>query len=188
MDNARVQTEKELFDKRNDAVRDKKERKAPEPLVIADADSVREVAIKLISKFHHELASANFIFLFRSKSLKSGGKPVPGVVKKASPVDAHISRNYFQGFGKDSGGPDDTPPEADFIMTMAADVWNTLQPNQRVAVVDHLLTRCVAAEDEKSGEMRYSIRPPQVQEFPSVAERNGQYNDDLAEFANCLHR
>jgi len=161
----------------NDAVRNKKERVAPEPLIIGDMDAVREIAQKLIAKHHHELASANIIYLCRNKAAKAAGKLVPGNVKKASPTEAHISRTYFD----DAEGQ-----EADFIITVALEVWNGMQPSQRLALVDHLLTRCVGTEDEKTGEMKYGIRPPQVQEFPEVAERHGRWNDDLSELGDCL--
>lgn len=159
----------------NDAIVDRKHRSKPDPLIIADFDAARSIAQRLIPKYHSGIASANIIFLCRNKSQKQGGVPVPGTVKKASPIEHHIGSHYFDG----DRGPD-------FIMTVALDVWNELQPNQRVALIDHLLTRCVGEEDERTGEMRYSVRPPQVQEFPEVAERNGKWNEGLAELDNCL--
>ena len=164
--------------KENDAVRNKKERVAPEPLIIGDSESVAEIASKLIPKYHHELAGANIIYLCRNKSVKSAGKPVSGHVKKASPIESHISRSYFSKNGLDE--------EANFIITVALEVWNGLQSSQRIALVDHLLTRCVGTEDEKTGDIKYSIRPPQVQEFPEIAERHGRWNDELIELGDCL--
>ena len=69
---------------------------------------------------------------------------------------------------------------------MALEVWNNLQPNQRLALVDHLLTRCVGTEDPKTGAMKYGVRPPQVQEFPEIAERHGRWSDDLIELGASL--
>ena len=153
----------------------KKQRSEPDPLIIADFETAKTIADKLIAKHHTEIASANVIYLCRNKSIKHGGVPVSGTVKKASPLERHIGGHYFSG-----------DEEPDFIMTVALDVWNELQPNQRIALIDHLLTRCVGEEDEKTGEMKYKIRPPQVQEFPEVAERNGRWNDGLAELGDCL--
>lgn len=159
----------------NDAVTDKKSRPAPEPLLFGDSDAVKEIAAKIIPKHHSHLAAANIIYLCRNKASQPGGKKQAGGVKKASPVDRHISRHYFQ-----------DGQEADFIVTVALDVWNDLQPSQRVALVDHLLTQCHGEEDEKSGEMKFSKRAPQVQEFPEVAERHGRWNADLEELGDCL--
>lgn len=165
--------------KENDATRNKKEKTEVEPLVIGDMESAKEIADKLIAKHHHDLASANFIYLCRNKSAKRGGKPVPGHVKKASPTERHISRHYFQGLG-------DGDEEVDFVITIALDVWNNLLPNQRTATLDHLLTHCQAVEDEKTGAMKYSVRAPTVQEFPDICERYGRWNDDLVELGRSL--
>jgi len=175
---ARIQDELTMKQE-NDAVRGKKEKVAPEPLIIGDSDTVAEIAKRLIPKHHPELASANIIYLCRNKAAKSAGKLVPGHLKKATPTEAHISRSYFSSNHEDN-------QEAHFIMTVALEVWNNMQPNQRHALVDHLLTRCVGTEDEKSGEMRYSIRPPQIQEFSEIAERYGRWNNELVELGNSL--
>lgn len=159
----------------NDAVTDKKSRPAPEPLLLGDHEASQEIAKALIPKYHPHLATANIIYLCRNKASQSGGKKQPGSVKKASPLEKHVSRSYFEG-----------GVEADFIMMISLDVWNDLKPNQRTALVDHLLTQCAGVEDEKSGEIKFTRRAPQVQEFPEVAERHGRWNTDLEELGDCL--
>jgi Putative phage metallopeptidase len=153
----------------NDAVRSKKEKTVSIPLLFADHEASESIARNLISKHHHELADAHFKFLCRNKAAMAGGEKVPGSIKKASPMEKHVC-----------GG------ECDYIMTVSLDVWNDLSPNQRTALIDHLLTRCVAQEDPKTGEMKYKVRPPQVQEFPEIAERYGTWNDGLVELNACL--
>ena len=153
----------------NDAVRSKREKTVSIPLLFCDHEASEEIANKLISKHHHDLASAKFKFLCRDKSAMAGGEKIPGTIKKASPMEKHIC-----------GG------ECDFIMTISLDVWNDFSNTQRTALIDHLLTRCVAQEDPKSGDMKYKVRPPQVQEFPEIAERYGTWNDGLVELNSCL--
>ena len=153
----------------NDAVREKKEKTVSIPLLFDDHEASAEISRNFISKHHHDLAGANFKFLCRNKAPVSGEKKVPGNIKKASPMERHIC-----------GG------ECDYIMVICLDVWNDLSFIQRTALVDHLLTRCVAVEDPKNGEMKYKIRPPQVQEFPEIAERYGTWNEGLIELNNCL--
>ena len=153
----------------NEAVRDKKEKSVSIPLLFDDHESSEQIAMNLISKHHHDLADAKFKFLCRNKASVSGGEKVPGTIKKASPMERHIC-----------GG------ECDFIMTVSLDVWNDLSGTQRTALIDHLLTRCVALEDPKNGEMKYKVRPPQVQEFPEIAERYGTWNEGLIELNNSL--
>lgn len=153
----------------NDAVRSKKEKTVSIPLLFCDHETSEEIARNLISKHHHELAEAKFKFLCRNKAALAGGEKIPGTIKKASPMEKHIC-----------GG------ECDFIMTISLDVWNDYSNTQRTALIDHLLTRCVAQEDPKSGDMKYKVRPPQVQEFPEIAERYGTWNSGLVELNSCL--
>lgn len=151
----------------NDAVRDKREKKAPEKVLFADFEEAENIASGLIRKHHPEVASARFKFICRSKAAKRAGSPVAGNVYKMSAKFEHLT-------------------QTDFVMEIALDVWNPLAPRQRTALVDHLLTRCVGDEDEKTGEMKWSLRPPEVQEFSEVAERHGQWNEPLVEMAKCL--
>jgi len=170
----------------NDAVADKNQRSAPDPVLYGGFDAVREIAMKLISKHYHEIASAHFLFVSRSKAAKSGGRLVPGKVSKVSPLWRYLSSCALAKQEHNGTIIDDELPEPDFIMEVALDVWNGMSQQQRVALIDHLLARCVGVEDEKTGTMKYSIRPPQVQEFPEVAERNGTWNEDLTEMRSAL--
>lgn len=159
--------------KENDAVRDKKQKAAPEPLLVDDSDSVREIVTKLVPKHYPELVNCHILCLCRNRASKAAGNPIPGTVRKANPTERHLAQK-----SGDEG--------ADYVLTVALDVWNGLQPNQRIALVDHLLARCVAVEDESSGEYKYRLRPPQVQEFPEIAARHGKWNEDLVQLGDSL--
>ncbi len=159
----------------NNAVRNKKERAAPEPLLIGSHEASEEIAKRLIPKHHPHLAEANILYTCRNKATKSGGRPQAGSVKKASPMDKHLGRNKFDGDN-----------EVTFVMCISLPTWNELSPEKRIAQVDHLLSRCVAVENEKTGETKWSVRPPQVQEFVEVAARNGAWTDDLADLRDNL--
>lgn len=156
--------------------RDKKERSdGPQPVLYDDSDSVKEIARKLIKQYHPHLINAHFIFGCRDKAQKKSGTPSPGYVKKVSPELKWLSGAKVEG--------DDT---ADFILVVALECWNGMAPNQRTALVDHLLTKCQGEEDEKNGNMKWSLRPPEVQEFAEVAERNGRWNPELEHMAETL--
>lgn len=142
--------------------------KAPE-VIFGDFDTAEDIAAKLIPKHHSELATAKFSYICRNKSTKKGGKPVAGNVYKMSGKFRHLVGS-------------------DFVMEVALDCWNGLQPNQRIALIDHLLSKCVGVEDNKTGEMKWSVRPPEVQEFPEIAERHGQWCDGLIEMFKCLNK
>lgn len=153
----------------NDAVRNNKTKHVAEPILFDDHEASATLSKNLIAKYHPEIASAVFRFLCKNKASKSGKIPVPGSVKKASPMEKHLC-----------GG------ECDFIMIIALDVWNDYTPEQRSALVDHLLARCVGEEDPETGDMKYYIRPPQVQEFPEIAERHGKWNQGLVDLDRSL--
>lgn len=132
------------------------------PVMYDFAESVKRVSEDLIRKHHSELASARFMYIFRSKSSKKGGVPVPGKVRKL-------------------GGWTQFALEADFMMEIGLDMWNNMQANRREALIDHLLSHCIGEEDEQTGDMKWKIRPPDVQEFPEVAERHGAWTDALSD-------
>ncbi len=151
----------------NDAVRDKDKQAETIPLLFDKFAAGKEIADELIPKFHPDLASARFIFICRNKAVKRGGTPVPGNVYKMS-------------------GKFEFLLDADFIVEVALDVWNPMEPSQRRALVDHLLAQCIGEEDEENGSFKWRKVPPAVQEFPEVAARNGQWNDGLIDLQKSL--
>ncbi len=167
-------------------VRDKKERVAPEPILYGGFDAVRNMANGLIAKYHPELSTAHFLFVSRSKAAKSGGRLVPGKVSKVSPIYRYLTIQALKDQEENPSMDSTSLPEADFVMEVALDVWNDYAPTKRAALIDHLLARCVGLEDEKTGEMRYSIRQPSVQEFPDIADRHGVWTEELNEMRASL--
>jgi hypothetical protein len=142
-------------------------RPKPEKVIFGNMEAAEEIGKKLIPKDHPELATAEIHYRCRSRSIKRFGMPVPGGVTK---IPDRI---------RDLVG-------ADFIVEVALDVWNGLSPMQRSALVDHLLTRCVGEEDEETGEMKWKVQPPRVQEFPEVAARYGQWHEGLVDLEKSL--
>lgn len=157
-----------------------KKEKGANKVLFDSFDAGQEFARKLIPKHHHDLAAANILFLCRSKSIKRNGTPVPGTVRLANPCEKVLTRES----GLFSANDNDTA--AHFVVFIALDVWNGLEVKQRTALIDHLLTRMLAEEDEQTGEMNYRIRPPDVQEFADIAERHGAWNTSLAEMRHSL--
>jgi hypothetical protein len=151
----------------NDAVTSKKKCVESKKVLWGGMEAVEEIAMKLIPKHHPELASARFKFVCRDKAAKKHGELVRGKAYK-------MSRMYEYLVG------------CDFVIEVALETWNDLNTNQRIALVDHLLAHCVGTEDEKTGSMKWSVRPPEIQEFPEVAERNGQWHEGLVELEKCL--
>jgi hypothetical protein len=155
----------------NDAVANKQDKAPSIPLLFDDHEASSEIAAQLIPPYHPHLAEAKIKYLCRNNAAKSGGEKIQGTIKKASPMERHLCGDDY-----------------DYIMVISLDVWNTLNAKQRTALVDHLLMRCTATEDQKNGEMKYSIRPPMVQEFPEIALRHGKWNEGLAELGAFLNK
>jgi hypothetical protein len=130
--------------------------------IYALAESVTTIAQRILSTYHPELATARIQYLFVEKASMKNGRPVLGKVRKVSGAIEFLT-------------------ELDFLIEVALDQWNELAENQRTALVDHLLERCMGTEDENDGgEMKWSLREPDVQEFTSILSRYGAWTDELA--------
>jgi hypothetical protein len=133
--------------------------------IYGNAENVESLAQRLIPKFHSELIDARIRYLFINEGSKKGGRPVLGKVRKISGALEFLL-------------------DTDFLIEIALDSWNDLSEQQRAALVDHLLERCYGEEDEKSGEMKWTVREPDVQEFSSILQRHGVWNENLTGFVS----
>lgn len=132
--------------------------------VYSTAESAEAVAQHLIPLYHPELATARIKFISVDKGAVKNGKIVPGKTRRISGAMEYLL-------------------ECDFLIEIAMDSWNEKTESQRHAMMDHLLERLTGEEDEKSGEMKWTTREPDVEEFTSILRRHGAWNDDLASFA-----
>jgi len=134
------------------------------PKVYGTAEGVETVAGELIPQFHPELATARFKYVFVDKASQKNGKPVRGKVRRITGILDFLI-------------------ETDFLMEVALDEWNPMSDSQRKALIDHLLESCTGEEDTANGgEMKWSTREPDVQEFAAILRRHGAWNEDLAAF------
>jgi hypothetical protein len=132
-------------------------------------DTVGVIAGGLIPNYHPELATARIQYVFVSEASSKGGQELLGRVKKLA------------GFLEWS-------LESDYVIEVAQDKWTSLEQHQRTALVDHLLERCTGEEDEKTGEMRWKVREPNVQEFDTILDRHGAWHPQLAGFVSIAKR
>ncbi len=153
---------------------DKKQKTEKVPVLHSFFEECKPVFESVISTDHPELADAKIVYMCRNFAQKKGGKVLPGSVKRPNPHEVELARDRFDG------------SECSFIVTIALDVWNEYDQSKRLALADHLLTRCVAVEDEKNGSMKYSLRSPTASEFPEVVERHGAWNEELSELHDVM--
>ena len=140
------------------------------PREYSDAgDDIQRMAEGLIANYHPEVSTARIRYIFISEAPSKGGQKLYGKVQKVS-------------------GFMEWALELDFIVQISADLWNEAQEHERSAILDHLLERCTAEESEKDGSMIWKIREPDVQEFSSILDRHGAWNNSLAGFVNVAQK
>jgi hypothetical protein len=121
---------------------------------------VMDIVHHYIANHHPNLALVDddIAVLFRTKATKRGGQVVLGSSKKAPAI--------LDVLGKDS---------YKFILEIASSEWKLLSNTQQGALIDHLLCACRVEEDPKSGDVKYSVAPPDVQFYWGELERNGDW-------------
>jgi len=133
------------------------------PRTFEEAANVESIAQGLIPNYHAELATARIQYCFSSDCWSKNGREVWGKVQKLSGLNEYLI-------------------EKDFIITVALEKWNDLTEAQRTALVDHLLSRCTGEEDEDTGEYKWKVSDPEVQEFTDVLFRHGAWHEGLRDF------
>jgi len=133
------------------------------------AESVEEIALRLIPTYHPELATARIVYIFVDKASKKAGRSVLGKARKISGALEFLL-------------------EQDFLLEVAMDCWNELTDRQRNALVDHLLESCTGVEDEKTGDMKWAMREADVKEFTSILNRHGAWTDELSGMVEVAQR
>lgn len=132
-----------------------------EPFVLAE--DVENIAKNLIPNFHPDLATARMHYVFTAKASKKAGRELAGKVSKVSGKWQFLT-------------------DLDYLVEVARPVWSTMDSDQKVALVDHLLEHCQAVEDEQTGDMSWKIREPEVREFSTILQRRGAWNETLVGF------
>lgn len=112
----------------------------------------------LIAKYHPHLAlhDDEIAVLFKEKASSVGDNVVLGKTAKASPLLALLADKPYK-----------------FVITLAADEWQNLSDNQKLALLDHHLCYCKAEETDQSGETKFWVQPPDVAFFQAEIERHG---------------
>jgi hypothetical protein len=134
-----------------------------------DAETVEAMANSILPTFHAELIEAKIKYYYVSEHTVKGGRAICGKARKLSGAAQFLAGGY------------------NFAIEVALDLWNAMPDTQRRATIDHLLEYCTGEEDEESGEMKYTMREPDVKEFSTILRRHGAYNDDLIGLVQVAH-
>lgn len=127
------------------------------------AESVQSIAQSLMATYHPELATARIAYLFIDRVPKKGGRELLGKSVKVSGRWQELT-------------------ELDFCIEVALPKWQELTDDQKTALVDHLLERCSGEENEEDGSYKWTLREPDVQEFSTILQRHGIWNEALTGF------
>jgi hypothetical protein len=130
------------------------------------ADEALDI-VKSYLKYHPDLIGANIGCIFKEKASLSDGNPIVGKIAKVSPKYQCLMREPF-----------------DFIIEIGADAWSELNNAQKEAWVDHILEHAYGVENEKTGDMSWKLRNPDMAGFPNIIHRHGiEWMPGLAKIA-----
>lgn len=139
---------------------DKFQKTSKIPLLFGEFEYGEQLCEQLIEKVHPFHGMIKIKFICRNIAKKKNKKPVPGSVYKVNPMYKHLTGQ-------------------DFVIEIALDVWNEMNPQQREALVDHLMMRIDIVENEETGEIKCGLRSPDVQEFAEIVERHHSWTPEL---------
>jgi hypothetical protein len=131
-------------------------------------EDIKELADDLISKHHPEAIDVRIGYLMREKHGTTKGKVVMGNCQKQSAKQKLL--NVF-----------------DFIITLSADVWAELEPEQREALLLHELKHVgVKPDPDDQDSDVFFLRPHDTEEFRDVIHVYGLWQPDLEELSQAI--
>jgi hypothetical protein len=159
----------------------------------SEAVEAREIGIAWIGSVeaHTHLRDASIGYIFHDEEITNGGKvewASAGLGIMRGPSAKHWGRfiewTIFRMIGY----------QPDFIILIDRNIWNGLDAAQKVALIDHELCHCQQATDafggprfnQITGRPIWRIAAHDIEEFHGVIERNGIWNDDVAETARVI--
>lgn len=144
----------------------------------SQAPEVETIARNLIRdvEMHKSLDGVRIDFIFRDKAAKSKGRTVLAKARKVSGINAYLAN-------ASAGVVDDAANDDMFVIEVAQDAWERLDPGQRRALVDHELCHCKVDLDD-DGEPKLSIRGHDLEEFGCIIERHGLWSSNVANFGS----
>lgn len=138
------------------------------------APEVKKIAEELIPKYHSSLHKyqPRIEYVFVDKTPKNKGKDIWGTMRKVDSLPAYLA----------------TPQDAQneeiepfFVMTISRPVWDILNEETKVALVDHELCHAYCPDDN-DGPTKLCIIPHDLEEFACIVKRHGMWTEDVKIF------
>ena len=128
----------------------------------AAGKEITDLAEELIGKYHTEIATASFAFLYKDKAA-------------ASEVEAGQV-----GVAKRVSGMWNTLTEKDYVIVITYDLWNELSTIEQTAMLDSALESCVVKKDKdgedklkEDGSPEWAIKPHDIVGHSAIIARYG---------------
>ncbi len=118
----------------------------------------------LIGSAHPHLIdiSDEIVVIFKEKASMKGKLPILGKTSKAPAILSVLGSKDWK-----------------FILEIPHDEWEGLAADQQEALLDHLLCYISGEEDEKSGDMKYSLTSPDISYFSEEVSRRGHWRPNF---------
>lgn len=131
------------------------------------APDVEAIATQLIDEYHADVIGAPITYVFRSPAAKSRGRKIMGKARKITGLNAYLAN-----------GPEGA--DAFLVIEIAQDIWETLTPSARHALIDHELSHCYWNPVDGP-----ALIPHDVEEFAAVIARHGLWTTNLDTFVRA---
>jgi hypothetical protein len=153
-----------------------------EAVVFTDAPEVEEIARRIAAQHHPHVLRHRLECCFRSKAQKRLRREVWATASVVRGREAFLAtpkevRDRIRGeLGEDW-------PLDFFLITVALDVWESLEPDQREALIDHELCHFTETDDEPP---MPSLVGHDLEEFAVIVERHGLWEPSMRPFAAAM--
>lgn len=162
-----------------------------------EAEEARDIGSVLIERIseHAHLEDATIGYIFRDDELRRRGKVIAAeaiLVERILQADKRYGRIVRWAILRVLPAFETYPP--DFLILIDRNIWEGMDQSQRIALVDHELSHCAQAVGEdgetskftREGMPVWTIKGHDLEEFCGVIERNGLWNEELANVARVI--
>lgn len=133
---------------------------APAFTLVDETHEAYQMVDDLVARHHTTLSDAKIALVWAHKL-----KP---------DRDGHL----VWGFAKKIGAQERLYHDHDFQVVLNAAVWQEMQPEHRVALLDHELSHCGSKTDD-DGNVTYYLVKHDLEEFVGVVKRRGLWRDTI---------
>lgn len=160
------------------------------------ANEAAQLGLLLTNKVeaHAHLQAANIGYIFRDDELKRHGRVIAAeaiLVERILQSEKRYSRIVKWAVLRILGATE----LPDFLILIDRNIWEGMDVEQRLALIDHELSHCwyetvdgdgVTQKFHRDGSPWWAIRGHDLEEFCGVVERNGLWSEDLRAMARVI--